>query len=98
MSMTITTTTNDTAVTIALDGWLDTSSAPQLADALNSLGGSCTELVLDLDQLEYISSAGLRQIVSAHKMMKGNLVVKNVRPEVMQVFHMAGFDKRINIS
>ncbi|MBR3158344.1 MAG: STAS domain-containing protein [Atopobiaceae bacterium] len=98
MGMTIATTTNDAIVTIALDGWLDTTGAPQLAEALNNLDESCTELVLDFENLEYISSAGLRQIVSAHKKMKGNVVVRNVKPEVMQVFHMAGFDKRLNIS
>ena len=96
--MTIATTTNDATTTIALDGWLDTSGVPQLAEALNNLDESCSELVLDLENLEYISSAGLRQVVSAHKKMKGKLLVRNVMPEVMQVFHMAGFDKRLNIS
>ncbi|MBO7674238.1 MAG: STAS domain-containing protein [Atopobiaceae bacterium] len=98
MAMTISTTTNDATATIALGGWLDTSSAPQLAEALNSLDDSCTELVLDLGELEYISSAGLRQVVSAHKLMKGNLEVVNVQPKVMHVFHMAGVDKRLSIS
>ena len=58
--MTIATTTNDATTTIALDGWLDTSGVPQLAEALNNLDESCSELVLDLENLEYISSAGLR--------------------------------------
>ncbi len=98
MGMTIATTTNDTITTFALDGWLDTTGAPQLAEALNKLDESCTELVLDLENLEYISSAGLRQVVSAYKKMKGNVAMRNVRPEVKQVFHMAGLDKRLNIS
>jgi anti-sigma B factor antagonist len=96
--MNIVTTTNGTSTIIAVDGWLDTSTAPQLAAAIAGLGSDCTELVLDFAALEYISSAGLRQVVSAHKKMKGKLLVKNVQPEVMQVFRMAGFDKRLNIS
>ncbi len=96
--MNITTTTADTTTTVALEGWLDTSTAPELGAVLNDLDESCTDLVLDFTALEYISSAGLRQIVSAHKKMRGHLAVINVQPEVMQVFHMAGFDKRLNIS
>jgi anti-anti-sigma factor len=96
--MQITTSTEGTTTTFALDGWLDTSSAPQLARALTSIGTDCTALVLDLAKLEYISSAGLRQVVAAHKKVGGALTITNVTPEVMQVFRMAGFDKRLNIS
>ena len=96
--MNITTSTKDTTTTLALDGWLDTSTAPQLADELAKIDSGCTDLVLDFTGLEYISSAGLRQVVAAHKKMRGALTVINVSAEVMQVFKMAGFDKRLNIS
>ena len=96
--MNITTSTKDTTTTFALDGWLDTSTAPQLADELAKIDSGCTDLVLDFTGLEYISSAGLRQVVAAHKKMRGALTVINVSAEVMQVFKMAGFDKRLNIS
>jgi hypothetical protein len=69
----------------------------ELAAALKDIGGKATSLVIDLADLEYISSAGLRQIVSAYKLMKGRLTLSNVSAEVMHVFKMAGFDKRLNI-
>jgi anti-anti-sigma factor len=47
--------------------------------------------------VEYISSAGLRQIVSAYKLMRGKLTLSNVSAEALHVFQMAGFDKRLNI-
>jgi anti-sigma B factor antagonist len=96
--MNITSTTDGTTTTLALEGWLDTSTAPQLGDALGQVDSGCTKLVLDFCGLEYISSAGLRQVVSAHKKMRGALAIINVSAEVMQVFKMAGFDKRLNIS
>lgn len=96
--MEITSTTDGTTATFAIDGWLDTNTAPDLTAELRKLGPDCTNLVIDLTKLEYISSAGLRVLVSAHKKMKGNLTIKNVSPEVMQVLHLAGFDKRLNIA
>lgn len=96
--MQITTTKDGSTTTLALEGWLDTNTAPQLGDALNEIDSSCTDLILDFTGLEYISSAGLRQVVAAHKKMRGLLSVINVSAEVMQVFKMAGFDKRLNIS
>lgn len=95
--MNITTTTEGTKTTIALEGWLDTSTAPEFSDALSALDPTCAELVVDFSGLEYISSAGLRQLVTAHKKMKGKLTICNVSAEIMQVFHLAGFDKRLNI-
>ena len=96
--MNITTTNDGTTTTLALEGWLDTSTAPQLADAIAGIGPDCTNLILDFSSLEYISSAGLRQVVAAHKKMRGALTITNVSAEVMQVFNMAGFTKRLNIS
>ena len=53
--------------------------------------------MLDLEKLEYISSAGLRQVVAAHKRMNGELTVINVSSEILDVFKMTGFDKKLNI-
>lgn len=80
-----------------IDGWLDTQTAPELGAALDELEQSVTELTIDMSALEYISSAGLRQIVAAHKKMNGNLTIKNVSAEIMDVFNMTGFSKRLNI-
>ena len=95
--MTIEKTINGTEAVFKLDGWLDTQSSPQLASELDALGDSVTALVLDLEKLEYISSAGLRQVVAAHKRMKGELTVINVSAEILDVFTMTGFDKKLNI-
>lgn len=95
--MNITTTTEGTTTTIALDGWLDTTTAPDFAAALAALDPSCEELVIDLTSLEYISSAGLRQLITAYKQTRGHLTIKNVSAEVMQVLTMSGFDKRLHI-
>ncbi|MCH5265965.1 MAG: STAS domain-containing protein [Lachnospiraceae bacterium] len=90
------TVTGNTAV-FEIDGWLDTQTAPELSEALEGLDSSVTELTIDMEKLEYISSAGLRQIVAAHKKMDGKLTIKNVSVEVMDVFNMTGLNKRLTI-
>ena len=90
------TITGGTAV-FEIDGWLDTQTAPELAAALDELEPEVTELIIDMSHLEYISSAGLRQIVAAHKKMNEKLTIKNASVEIMDVFNMTGFSKRINI-
>ena len=95
--MNITTTADGSTTTIAVEGWLDTNTSPELAAVLQDLDDDCESLVIDFADLEYISSAGLRVLVSAHKQMKGNLTIRNVSAEVMQVLHMAGFDRRLHI-
>ena len=82
---------------MTLSGWLDTVTAGELKQELDALDGSVTALTLDLRALEYISSAGLRQLVAAHKLMQGNLTLRGVPPQIMDLLRMAGFDKRLNI-
>jgi anti-sigma B factor antagonist len=82
---------------LKINGWLDTQTAPQLGEVLDEIAQNVTELVFDMSELEYISSAGLRQIVAAHKKMNGNLTIKNVSDEIMDVFQMTGFNKHLNI-
>ncbi len=95
--MTIEKNVDGCVATISLTGWLDTQSAPEFEAALVGLGQEVTSLVLDLKGLEYISSAGIRQIVSAYKKMNGALIVRNVTEEVMDVFNMSGVSKKLNI-
>ena len=90
-------TVDGTRATIAIDGWLDTQTAPELSEALDDLGDGIESLVLDLSMLEYVSSAGIRQIVAAHKKMGGNLEIRGVAPAVLEVFTLTGVDKRLNI-
>ena len=87
----------DNAAVITLEGWMDTQAAPQLAASLEELPAGITELTLDLAGLEYISSAGLRQLVAAHKKMRGNLTIRNVPDSILDILSMAGFDRRLHI-
>ncbi len=91
--MTINKTANDGQLCLALQGRLDMLTASDLEAVLrNSLDG-VSELVLDLAELEYISSAGLRVLLYAFKTMKeqGSMKIKNVNETVMEVFEITGF-------
>lgn len=93
--MTIEKSVSGTSAEWKLSGWLDTQSAPELEAELNELPSEVTSLVLDCSGLEYISSAGLRQLVAAHKKMNGALTLRNVSEEIMGVIRMTGLDKRM---
>ena len=91
--MTIEIKRNATATTIELVGRLDTTTAPALDKTINEDIGDVKNLVLDIKGLEYISSAGLRVLLSAQKKMQkvGSMKVTNVCEAVMEVFEMTGF-------
>lgn len=91
--------TEENKVTMEITGWLDTQTAPQLGEALSNLDESITSLVFDFSKLEYISSAGLRQVVAAYKKMadKDGFKIINASDEVFDVFRLTGFDKKIQI-
>ena len=91
--MTITKEMNGTNLTIALEGRLDTMTAPELEAEMNQSLGNADSLTLDFSKLEYISSAGLRVLLSAHKIMsaKGGMKVTNVNEIVREVFEVTGF-------
>ena len=81
---------------IALEGRLDTNTAPQLESFANDLAAQAvTDIVVDMAACDFVSSAGLRVIVAMQKraIAGGSLVFRNVVPEVMEVFQMTGFDK-----
>ena len=84
---------NGNALTIALDGRLDTMTAPKLDEALKNLPEDVNELTFDFEKLEYISSAGLRGLLSAQKKMqaKGGMKVLHVNEIVMEIFDVTGF-------
>ncbi len=91
--MTLNTTKNATALTVAVVGRLDTTTAPELESTLKANLSGVTELVLDFADLEYISSAGLRVLLGAQKTMnkQGSMVVRNVNETVKEVFEITGF-------
>ena len=83
----------------ALEGRLDTTTAPDLERELKSDIDAITALTLDLSKLDYISSAGLRVLLSAHKAMngKGGMKVTNVNDMVREVFDVTGFADILDI-
>lgn len=95
--MEITKTIDKNSATFTLQGWLDTQTVSEFESALNELPEEIENLTINCQDLEYISSAGVRQIVAAHKKMS-NLTLKNVSNEIMGVFKLTGIDKRLNIS
>ena len=91
--MTITKNLNGTNLEISVEGRLDTMTAPELEAELNASLGGAESLTLDFSKLEYISSAGLRVLLSAHKVMsaKGGMKVTHVNEIVSEVFDVTGF-------
>lgn len=86
-------TLNNDTLSLALEGRLDTTTAPQLEDTLKNSLGTASLLVLDFAKLEYISSAGLRVLLSAQKTMnrQGKMVIKNVCADIIEIFEITGF-------
>ena len=82
-------TTENGICTVALEGRLDTITSPELKSSLDEV----TELILDFEKLEYISSAGLRVLLSAQKTMnsQGSMRVIHVNETVMEIFEVSGF-------
>lgn len=82
-----------TTLTVALEGRLDTVTSPHLEGELRTAVNGVTELIFDLTGLEYISSAGLRVLLSAQKVMnrQGKMTIRNVKPEIMEIFEVTGF-------
>ncbi len=90
---------SDTKLSVALEGRLDTTTAPEFEDALNENIANVTELIIDLEKLEYISSAGLRVLLSAQKTMnkQGSLVIRNSSDEIKEIFDVTGFSDILTI-
>ena len=91
--MTIEKNPNGTELTVTVTGRLDTTTAPQLeAEFKQSING-IEKLVLDFANLEYLSSAGLRVLLAAQKVMnkQGEMVIRNVNETVNEIFEVTGF-------
>lgn len=98
--MTINKQQNVTKLFFALEGRLDTATAPQLeGEFKRSLTGEITELVLDFAKLEYLSSAGLRVLLAAQKVMnkQGSMVIRGVNETIAEVFEITGFSDILTI-
>ena len=86
---------------VALDGRIDTLTAPQLESELKPLLNGISELVLDFAQVAYISSAGLRVLLATQKSMRsvgGSLMITNAVPAVREVFDITGFSDILTLA
>ena len=97
--LTINKTKNDSVLAVALDGRLDTSTAPQLEAELKASLDGVTKLDFDMTNLAYVSSAGLRVLLAAQKIMnrQGGMVIHNANEEIMEVFEVTGFNDILTI-
>ena len=97
--MNINKTINGSTLNIALEGRLDTTTAPQLEEELKQSVLDNTELILDFAKLEYLSSAGLRVLLAAQKVMnkQGKMVIRNVNDVITEVFEVTGFSDILTI-
>ena len=91
--------TDGNNLTIALSGRLDTTTAPELEGELKASLDGVTALIMDCKELEYISSAGLRVLLSAQKTMnkQGSMVVRNASDAVKEIFEVTGFSDILTI-
>ena len=87
------------SLTISLDGRLDTTTAPQLEAEITGKLDGVTDLTIDMSKLVYVSSAGLRVLLKAQKLMnkQGKMTVKNANQEIKEIFEVTGFDELLNI-
>ena len=95
----ITSDLNGSKLEIGLEGRLDTMTAPQLEEEVKNNIEGIKELIFDLKNLAYVSSAGLRVLLSAQKIMnkQGSMTIRNANEEVMEIFEVTGFIDILNI-
>lgn len=93
-------TANVSELYVALTGRLDTVTAPELEKELKGSLNGMTELVLDFEQLEYISSAGLRVLLATQKIMnkQGEMKIKHVNETILEIFEVTGFSDILTIA
>ena len=97
--MTITKTQNGSELTVVVEGRLDTMTAPELEKELNEVIEGVTALSFDLEKLNYVSSAGLRVLLSAQKKMnkQGEMKLVHVNETIMEIFEVTGFSDILTI-
>lgn len=97
--MTITKEEQNGCVTLHLSGWLDTLSSPLLGEEIDKITAA-SSITLDLNDVEYIASSGLREAVACHrkaKEMGASFAIVNVCTEIMSIFKLTGLDKKLDI-
>lgn len=96
--MNIKKTVNGTELVVAPEGYLDAFTAPEMDALLNESLDGMTSLIFDFEHLEYISSAGLRVLLSAYKKManQGTMKLRHVNDDIMEVFELTGIADSLN--
>ena len=90
----------DSSLTVAISGNIDTVTAPELDTKLQENLSGIKDLILDFAAVDYISSAGLRVILMANQQLEdadGTMTIKNANDDVRDVFEMTGFDSLLNL-
>ncbi len=97
--MTINKNLEGTVLTVAVEGRIDTTTAPDLEKELKGSLGNASELIIDFKDVEYISSAGLRVLLSAQKIMskQGSMKLIGVSEDIMEIFEVTGFSDILTI-
>lgn len=97
--MTIEKVVNGEELVVCVEGRLDTMTSPEFEKELKPAMEGMSEVILDFKDLEYISSAGLRVLLSAQKVMmrQGSLVIRNCSDEIMEIFEVTGFTDILTI-
>ena len=97
--MTIQKNQNEKALTIALEGRLDTTTAPELETVLNDALAGVEELTFDFEKLDYISSAGLRVLLATQKTMnrQGSMKVIHANEMILEIFEVTGFSDILTV-
>ena len=97
--MTVTKNLENGILTVLLDGKLDTGTTPKVTEEIEADIDNAQKLIIDMKELKYISSAGLRLLLSLHKRMsqKDGMIIKNVNETNMEIFDFTGFADILNI-
>lgn len=97
--MTVTKNLNGTTLDVAIEGRVDTTTAPTLEKEIKDSIADAKDLVLDFAKVEYISSAGLRVLLSCQKIMakQGSMKLINVGDDIMEIFEVTGFTDILTI-
>ncbi len=97
--MNLTVTSENKVYTIAITGRIDTLTAPELESKFREIEKNAEKLIFDMHEVEYISSAGMRVIVAAHRAMlpKDGLVLRGLTKNVRTIINLTGFNNILNI-
>ncbi|MBQ1659693.1 MAG: STAS domain-containing protein [Clostridia bacterium] len=97
--MNITTKKEENVCTLIIEGRIDTITAPELDKVFRENADGSDKMIFDMTGVDYISSAGIRTLVAAHRKMSGKsgLILRNPDSPVLSILKMTGIDKKLNI-